>query len=158
MRTALITPGSRSKTPLAVWTFRPDLVVKHVGSVELRVVVAAVPAVAADAVLVAQQLLKIATHLVTALTRLHVCNLAQKEQTGGGENGGEKRRGGAEKRKKPRVVVWHGKQEMPVECARVSRTDKYRLFYHPYLSSYGRCKERWVWAGAVILSSTTFSL
>jgi hypothetical protein len=103
MRTALITPGSRSKTPRAVWTFRPDFVVKHVGSVELRVVVAAVPAVAADAVLVAQQLLKIATHLVTALTRLHVCNLAQKEQTGGGENG-EKKEG--EERRNARNPVW----------------------------------------------------
>jgi hypothetical protein len=40
-------------------------VVKHVDAVELRVVAAAVLAVAADAVLVAQNLLKIGAHLVT---------------------------------------------------------------------------------------------
>ena len=39
--------------------------VKHVDAVELRVVVAAVLAVAADAVLVAQHLLKLGAHLVT---------------------------------------------------------------------------------------------
>jgi hypothetical protein len=32
-------------------------------------------AVAADAVLVAQHFLKLGSHLVTALARLHVCNL-----------------------------------------------------------------------------------
>jgi hypothetical protein len=37
----------------------------------VRVVVAAVLAVAADAVLVAQHLLKLGAHLVTALARLH---------------------------------------------------------------------------------------
>jgi hypothetical protein len=47
-------------------------VVKHVDAVELRVVVAAVLAVAADAVLVAQHLLKHGAHLATALARLHV--------------------------------------------------------------------------------------
>jgi hypothetical protein len=52
-------------------------VVKHVDAVELRVVVAAVLAVAADAVLVAQHLLKLGTHLVTALARLHVLNHAR---------------------------------------------------------------------------------
>jgi hypothetical protein len=45
-------------------------VVKHVDAAELRVVVVAVLAVAADAVLVAQHLLKLGAHLVTAL-RLH---------------------------------------------------------------------------------------
>jgi hypothetical protein len=52
-------------------------VVKHVDAVELRVVVAAVLAVAADAVLVAQHLLKLGAHLVTALPRLHVHNLTR---------------------------------------------------------------------------------
>jgi hypothetical protein len=53
-------------------------VVKHVDAVELRVVVAAVLAVAAVAVLVAQHLLKLCAHLVTALARLHVHNLTRK--------------------------------------------------------------------------------
>jgi len=50
-------------------------VVKHVDALELNVVVAAALAVAADAVLVAQHLLKLGAHLVTALTRLHVRSL-----------------------------------------------------------------------------------
>jgi Flp pilus assembly protein TadB len=55
------------------------LVVKHVDAVEMRVVVvAAVLAVAADAVLVAQHLLKLSAHLVTSLARLHVSNLARR--------------------------------------------------------------------------------
>ena len=48
------------------------LVIKHVDAAELRVVVAAVPAVAADALLVAKHLLKLGAHLVTALALLHV--------------------------------------------------------------------------------------
>jgi hypothetical protein len=51
-------------------------VVKHVDAVELRVVAAAVLAVAADAVLVAH-LLKLGAHMATALARLHVQNLAR---------------------------------------------------------------------------------
>jgi len=47
-------------------------VVKHVDAAELRVVVAEVIAIAADAVLFAQHLLKLDAHLVTALARLHV--------------------------------------------------------------------------------------
>jgi hypothetical protein len=54
------------------------IVVKHFDAAELRVVVAAVFAVAADAVLVAQHLLKLGAHLATALTRLHVHNLARR--------------------------------------------------------------------------------
>jgi hypothetical protein len=46
--------------------------IKHIYSAELRVGVAAVLAFAADAVLVAQHLLKIGAHLVTPLARLHV--------------------------------------------------------------------------------------
>jgi hypothetical protein len=53
-------------------------VVKRVDAAELRVVVAAVLAVAADAVLVAKYLLKLGAHLVTALTRLHVQNLKRR--------------------------------------------------------------------------------
>jgi len=54
------------------------LVEKHINAAELRVVVAAVLAVIADAVLVAKHLLKLGTHLVTALTHLHVHNLARR--------------------------------------------------------------------------------
>ena len=72
------------------------LVVKHADAVELRVVVAAVLAVAADAVLVAQHLLKLGAHLVTALARLHVLNLTRKSsleaQIKREKKGGEERR------------------------------------------------------------------
>jgi hypothetical protein len=49
-------------------------VVKHIVAAELRVVVAAVLAVAADAVLFAQHLLKLGALLAIALARLHVYN------------------------------------------------------------------------------------
>ena len=49
--------------------------VKHVDAAELRVVITAVLAVATDSVLVAQHLLKLGAHLVTALARLHAQNL-----------------------------------------------------------------------------------
>jgi hypothetical protein len=52
-------------------------VVKQVDAVELRVVAAAVLAAAADTSLVAKHLLEISAHLVTALARLHVHNLAR---------------------------------------------------------------------------------
>jgi hypothetical protein len=54
------------------------LVVKNNDAAKLRVVVAAVLAVATDAVLVAQHLLKLGAHLVTALARLHVHNFARR--------------------------------------------------------------------------------
>jgi hypothetical protein len=63
-------------------------VVKHVYAAELRVVVAVVLAVAADAVLVAQHLLKPGTHLVTA-PGLHVHNLARRRALGVGGRGRE---------------------------------------------------------------------
>ena len=59
----------------------------------MRVVAAAVPAVAADAVLVAKHLLKLGAHLVTALARLHVHNLARRSSLKAGskrEKGGGK--------------------------------------------------------------------
>ena len=59
------------------------LVVTNFYADELRVVVTAVLAVAADAVLVAQHLLKLGALLVTALTRLHARNLARKKQPEG---------------------------------------------------------------------------
>jgi hypothetical protein len=71
-------------------------VVKHVDAVELRVVVAAVLAVAADAVFVAQNLLKIGAHLATALARLLVRNFARRSRLEAGstreKKGGEKQR------------------------------------------------------------------
>ena len=54
------------------------LVVEHVDAVEMRIVVAAVLAAAAVAVFVAHHLPKLGAHLVTALARLHVHNLARR--------------------------------------------------------------------------------
>ena len=54
------------------------LVVQQIDAVELRVVAAAVLAVAADAVLIAKHLLKLGAHVATALARLYVHNLARK--------------------------------------------------------------------------------
>jgi hypothetical protein len=53
-------------------------VVKHVDPAELRVVVAAVLAVATDSVLVTHHLQQLGADLVTALARLHVNNLAPR--------------------------------------------------------------------------------
>jgi hypothetical protein len=100
------------------------LIVKHVDAAELRVVVAAVLTVAADAVLVAQHLLKLGAHLVTSLARLHVKNLARRRSLEAESTREKRGRGGAETCKKLRVENWHGKQEMPVASARVSRTGK----------------------------------
>jgi hypothetical protein len=82
-------------------------VVKHVDVVELRLVVAAVLAVAADAVLVAQHLLKLGAHLVSALARLHVRNLARRSRLpGGGEHAVKKvRKFGTGNRK----YRWHAR-------------------------------------------------
>ena len=54
------------------------LVVKHVDAVELCIVAAAVLAVAADAFLVAHHSPILGAHLVTALARLNVHNLARR--------------------------------------------------------------------------------
>jgi hypothetical protein len=53
-------------------------VVEHVYDVEMRVAVAKVLAAAANAVLVAQHLLKLGAHLFTALARLHVHNVTRR--------------------------------------------------------------------------------
>jgi hypothetical protein len=60
------------------WDAARGLVVKHVNAAELRVVVAKEFAAAADAVLVPPHLLKLDAHVVSALTRLHVQNLARR--------------------------------------------------------------------------------
>jgi hypothetical protein len=95
-------------------------VVKSVGAVELRVVVAEVLAVAADALLVENQLQKLGAQLVSALARLHVHNLA-RQKAWRREHAGEIGRGGAEKRKKLRLKVGQEKPKIPVARARVSR-------------------------------------
>jgi hypothetical protein len=69
----------------------------------MRVVFATVLAVAADAVLVAKQLLKFGTHLVTALTRLHVRNLTQRSSL---EAGSKQEKKGGEERRNVRKSVW----------------------------------------------------
>jgi hypothetical protein len=76
-------------------------VVKHVDAVELRV--AAVLAAATDAVLVAQHLLKLGAHLVTAPARLHVHNLARKRSLDAGSKRDKK---GGEKQRNVRNSVW----------------------------------------------------
>jgi hypothetical protein len=78
-------------------------VLEHVDAVELRVVVAAVLAVAADAALVEQHLLKLGAHLVTALARLHVRNLARRSSMKAGST--REKRGG-EERRNVRNSVW----------------------------------------------------
>jgi hypothetical protein len=106
---------------------------------------------------VAQHLLKIGAHLVTAGPPACAQSRAKK-QPGGGKHAGEKGRGGAEKRKKLRVDVWHGIQEMLVVRARVSRTGKkvmLPLLPHELLAPF---KSRWVWAGVVIFASATCPL
>jgi hypothetical protein len=78
-------------------------VVKHVDAAELRVVVAAVLAVAADALLVAQHLLKLGAHLATALARLHVRNLARRSSR---EAGSTREKKGGEERRNARNSMW----------------------------------------------------
>jgi hypothetical protein len=112
-------------------------VVENVDDVEMRVVVARVLAAAANAVLVAQHLLKLGAHLTTALARLQVCNLARKSSL---EVGSTREKKGAEegKCKKLCVADWPGIMEMQVPCAHVFRTRKLSCFSD--LSSY----EHWV--------------
>jgi type IV secretory pathway TrbF-like protein len=78
-------------------------VVKDDSAAELRVVVTAIHAVAADAVLVAKHLLKVCAHLVTALARLHVHNLARRRRL---EAGGMRKKKGGEEQRNVRNSVW----------------------------------------------------
>jgi hypothetical protein len=75
----------------------------HVDAVELRVVVTEVLAVAADAVLVAKHHLKVGTHLVHSLTRLHVHNRARRRSV---EPGSPREKKGWEERRNIRNSVW----------------------------------------------------
>ena len=79
------------------------LVVKQIDAVELRVVVAAELAVAADAVLVAKHLLKLDAHLVTALARLHVRNLTRRSSL---VAGGKREKRGGKERGNVRSSLW----------------------------------------------------
>jgi hypothetical protein len=78
-------------------------VVKHVDAAELRVVAAAVLAVAANAELVTQHLLRLGAHLVTALARLHMPNLTRRSSLEAGSNREKK---GGEEQKNVRNSVW----------------------------------------------------
>jgi hypothetical protein len=75
--------------------------------VELRVVATAV-------------LPKLGAHLVTALARLYISNLARRNSLESGSTREKKERGGAGNRKKLSVKVWNGKQKMPLARPRVS--------------------------------------
>ena len=77
--------------------------VQNADAAKLRVVVAAVLAVATDAVLVAQHLLKLGAHLVTVLARLHVHNLARRSSL---EAGSTREKKGGEDRINVRNSVW----------------------------------------------------
>jgi hypothetical protein len=79
------------------------LVVKHVDVVELRVVVAAVLPVAADAVLIAQRLLKLGANQITSLARLHVHYPARRSSL---EAGSTREKKGREGRSNVRNSVW----------------------------------------------------
>jgi hypothetical protein len=114
-------------------------VVKHVDAVELRVVVAAVLAVAADAVLVAGHLLKVGAHLVTGLARLRVRNLARRSRLEAGSKRGKK--GGEELRNVIRNSVWKygtviGKLR---SRARVYPEREYKWPYYSNFRSCGHC-------------------
>jgi hypothetical protein len=78
-------------------------VVKHVDAVELRVIAAAILAVAADAVLFAQHLLKLGAHLATALVRLHVHNFTRRCSL---EAWSKREKNGGEERGNVRNSVW----------------------------------------------------
>jgi hypothetical protein len=113
-------------------------VVKHVDAAELRVVVAAVLAVAADAV--------------------HVHNLARRSSL---EAGSTRQRKGGEERSNVRNSVW--------QFGTVNKKCRWRAREYPEQENevillllphepWAPCKERSVWAGAVILASATCSL
>jgi hypothetical protein len=69
----------------------------------LRVVVAAVLAVAADAVLVAQHHLKLGAHLFTSLARLHVRNPARRSSL---QAGSKREKIGGDERRNVKNSVW----------------------------------------------------
>jgi type IV secretory pathway TrbF-like protein len=78
-------------------------VVKQVDKTEVRVFVAAVFAFTADAVLVAQQVLKLGAHLITAMASLQVYNLARRSSL---EAGNKREKKGGEERRNVINSVW----------------------------------------------------
>jgi hypothetical protein len=105
-------------------------VVKHIGAVEVRIVFAAVLAVAADAVLVAQHLLKLGAHLVTALAHLNLHNFARKSSPEA-ESIREKK-GGEERRTASNSVWQFGTRNKVMQVARARVR-----FYDSNLSGFG---------------------
>jgi hypothetical protein len=93
---------------------------KNVDAAELRVVVAAVLAVAANAVLVVKHLLKLGAHLVTALARLNVYNLTRRSSLEAGSKRGGK--GGEER--------WDVRKSV-CQCCTGNRKCRWRARVHP---------------------------
>jgi hypothetical protein len=113
-------------------------VVKHVDAVELRVVVAAVLAVAADAV--------------------HVHNLAQRRSL---EAESTRQRKGGEERSNVRNSVWQfgtGKRKCRWHAREYPEQEIEVILPLLFHEPWAPCKARWVWAGAVIFASATRSL
>jgi hypothetical protein len=78
-------------------------VVKHADAAELRFVAAEVLAIAADAVLVAQHILKFGAHLATALACLHVHILKRRSSL---EAWSKREKMGGEERRNVRNSAW----------------------------------------------------
>ena len=124
--------------------------VKHVDAAELRIDFAVLLAAAADAVLVENRLSKLVAHLVTALARLHVRNLARRSSREAGST--REKKGGEERRNARNSVRQFGTGNRKFRWhARVhpERGIKMILPLLP-LELWAPCKARWVWAGAVI--------
>jgi hypothetical protein len=113
-------------------------VAKHVDAVELRVVVAAVLAVAADAV--------------------HVHHLARRSSL---EAGSTRQRKGGEERRNVRNSVWQfgtGNRKCRWRaCEYPKQENEVILTLLPH-EPWAPCRARWVWVGAVIFASGTCSL
>jgi hypothetical protein len=131
---------------------------KHFDAAELRVVVAAVLAVATDAVLVAKHLLKLGAHLVTALARLQVYNQARRNSL---EAGSMRETQGEEERRNVRNYVWQfgtGNRKRRWHANVYPEQENQVILPLLPLELWAPCKARWVWAGAVIFSSAACSL
>jgi hypothetical protein len=123
----------------------------------MRVVVAKVLAVAANAVLVAQHLLKLGAQLTTALARLQMHNLARRSSL----EVGSTRRKRARRVESVRNSVWQfGTGTRNAGGARACFPNGRLSCFSNLLSFelWAPCKARWVWAGALIFASATCSL
>jgi hypothetical protein len=112
-------------------------VLEHVDAVELRVFVAEVLAVAADAVLIGKHFLILCAHLVTALARLHVRDLTRRISLEAGS-------------KRDKKSGEEGRNLKKTPCGSLARETgnaggaracipigKVKRFYHSKLSSFG---------------------